>query len=271
MLAVLQRVAQARVIVAGETVGEIGKGLLILLGVAVLDGAEEADLYALAIDALCHIQQRFTPASAVLPPYDEARLLTEASLLVDWFLPAVTGTATETVLREDYLACWRAVLLHASGAAPTLVLRDYHVDNLMMLDRPGLAGVGLLDFQDAVRGPIAYDLVSLVNDARRDVPPALAARLIVRYGTAFPALDRARFDAACAILSAQRNLKIIGIFTRLAARDGKPGYLMHIPRVWRLLESDLRHPALAELRAWLEARVPAARRGVPQIEPVASA
>jgi len=150
------------------------------------------------------------------------------------------------------------------------VLRDYHVDNLMMLDRPGLAGVGLLDFQDAVRGPTAYDLVSLVNDARRDVPRALAERLVVRYRAAFPALDRARFDAACAILSAQRNLKIIGIFTRLAARDGKPGYLMHIPRVWRLLENDLRHPVLAGFRAWLDASVPASRRGVPHIEPVAS-
>ncbi len=221
-------------------------------------------LYALAIDALCHIQQRFKPAASGLPPYDEARLLTEASLLVDWFLPAATGNATEAALRESYLACWRKVLPIATGAAPTLVLRDYHVDNLLLLpERKGVAACGLLDFQDAVLGAGSYDLVSLLEDARRDVDPALAAAMLERYVAAFPKLDRDNFMASYAVLGAQRNCKIVGIFTRLLVRDGKPSYLKHIPRVWRLIEQDIRHPALAPVADWLAQHIPPELRGIP--------
>ncbi|MYF07949.1 MAG: phosphotransferase, partial [Rhodospirillaceae bacterium] len=151
------------------------------------------------------------------------------------------------------------------AAPPTLVLRDYHVDNLMELPgRAGVAACGLLDFQDALIGSPAYDLVSLVADARRDIRPALRDAMVERYLAAFPALDRADFLAAAAMLSAQRNCKIIGIFTRLMARDGKQAYLQHIPRVWRLLEADLAHPALAPVRAWLDKAVPPALRTAPQ-------
>jgi aminoglycoside/choline kinase family phosphotransferase len=234
------------------------------------DGADETALYALAIDALCHIQQRFTPAAGVLPPYDEARLLTEASLLVDWFLPAATGAAVAAELREEYLACWRRVLPHASGAAPTLVLRDYHVDNLLLLpERAGIAACGLLDFQDAVLGPGSYDLVSLLEDARRDVAPDLAAAMLERYLAAFPGIDRAAFMASYAVLGAQRNCKIVGIFTRLCVRDGKPIYLKHIPRVWRLIEQDLRHPALAPVARWLAHHIPPELRCIPPREDAA--
>src|SRR5439155_20119268 len=128
----------------------------------------------------------------------------------------------------------------------TLVLRDYHVDNLMLLpDRCGVQGCGLLDFQDAVCGPPSYDLVSLLEDARRGVPAALRRAMTKRYLAAFPEIDRPAFHCSAAILAAQRNCKILGIFTRLWRRDGKPGYLVHLPRVWRLLEQDLAHPALA--------------------------
>ena len=153
-----------------------------------------------------------------------------------------------------------------ADAAPTLVLRDYHVDNLMRLPgRDGVAACGLLDFQDAVIGSPAYDLVSLLEDARRDVTPSVVHAMRQRYAAAFPGLDRARFDAAYAVLGAQRNAKIVGIFTRLMARDRKPAYLVHIPRVWRLLESDLAHPGLADLRAWFERCVPRGRRVVPEV------
>jgi aminoglycoside/choline kinase family phosphotransferase len=232
---------------------------------ALREGVAEATLYEGAIDLLIDLHRRTLAGRLdALPAYDDARLTTELAIFIDWW--ARVQLAPDAGFAAEYRALWASLLEPARALPETLVLRDYHADNLMMLERPGVRGVGLLDFQDAVRGSIAYDLVSLVNDARRDVPRDLAARLIARYAAAFPGLDRARFDATCAILSAQRNLKIIGIFTRLAARDGKPGYLRHIPRVWRLLEDDLRHPALAALRTWLDARVPAALRGAPRID-----
>jgi aminoglycoside/choline kinase family phosphotransferase len=226
--------------------------------------ADETALYALAVDVLVYLHRRFDAAAARLPPYDEARLLFEASLLVDWFLPAVTGGAAAETVRKAYLAAWRAVLPLASGAAPTLVLRDYHIDNLLLLDgRGGVAACGLLDFQDAVIGPASYDLVSLLEDARRDVPANLVAAMLERYLAGFPGIDRAAYLTSYAVLGAQRNAKIIGIFTRLWRRDGKPGYLQHIPRVWRLLVQDLAHPALAPVKAWLDRHVPPELRRAP--------
>lgn len=228
-------------------------------------GAAEEPLYALAVDVLVALNRRFAATMApALPPYDEARLLAEAALLVDWYLPAVTGMSTDPGLRADYLDLWRGLLPLARGVPETLVLRDYHVDNLMRLDgRAGIEACGLLDFQDAVLGPASYDLVSLLEDARRDVPADLARAMMVRFVAAFPYIDRAAFARSCALLAAQRNCKIVGIFTRLWARDGKPGYLAHIPRVWRLLKSDLRHPALASLARWLDRHVPPAQRRRP--------
>jgi aminoglycoside/choline kinase family phosphotransferase len=234
-------------------------------------GADETALYALAIDALVALHRRFDPASAPpIPLYDETRLLNEAALLVDWYLPALTGHPTDPARREEYLEIWRRVLPQAAGAPTTLVLRDYHVDNLMRLPgREGMSACGLLDFQDAVIGAASYDLVSLLEDARRDVPAALAAEMLDRYFAAFPSLDRDTFMASYAVLGAQRNCKIIGIFTRLCVRDGKPHYLQHISRVWRLLEGDVRHPALAEVREWLERTVPPALRRAPPVRPAA--
>jgi N-acetylmuramate 1-kinase len=231
-------------------------------------GAAEEPLYALAVDVLIAVNRRFVAGRApFLPPYDEARLLIEAALLVDWYLPAVTGRPTDAALRDDYLALWRDLLPRAAGVPATLVLRDFHVDNLMQLPgRAGIAACGLLDFQDAVVGPMSYDLVSLLEDARRDVPAALAAAMRERFLAALPALDRAAFDESYAILGAQRSCKIIGIFTRLCRRDGKPGYLAHIPRVWRWLEQDLRHPALAPLAHWLDRHLPAEQRRTPRAE-----
>jgi len=228
-------------------------------------GAAEEPLYALAVDVLIAINRRFAgAAAAVLPPYDEVLLLAEAALLVDWYLPALIGAPVDPALRRDYLDLWRELLPAACAVPQTLVLRDYHVDNLMRLDdRQGLEVCGLLDFQDAVLGPMSYDLVSLLEDARRDVPAPLAAAMRERFLAGFPALDHAAFDRSYALLGAQRNCKIIGIFTRLHRRDGKPGYLRHIPRVWRWLEQDLRHPALAPLGRWLDRHIPAAARRAP--------
>jgi len=229
------------------------------------DGGDEAGLYRLAVDVLIALHQRFEPAlGAGVPPYDEPRLLAEAALLVDWYLPAVAGTPTSPDLREDYLAMWRALLPLAGAIPATLVLRDYHVDNLMLLEgRTGLAACGLLDFQDAVIGSPAYDMVSLLEDARRDVSPDLASALSQHYLSAFASVDRAAFTTAAAVLAAQRNCKILGIFTRLCVRDRKPQYLVHTPRLWRLVERDVSHPALAPVRRWLDRHIPAELRRIP--------
>jgi N-acetylmuramate 1-kinase len=227
-------------------------------------GADESELYTLAVDTLIALQRAIdTPPS--LPPYDEDALLREAAVFVDWYVPAVLSGPLPRAARGEYDDLWRAVLPLAAVDAPTLVLRDYHVDNLMLLPgRTGVQGCGLLDFQDALCGPASYDLVSLLKDARRDVPPALREAMTERYLAAFPALDRATFRRSAAILAAQRNTKILGIFARLWRRDGKPQYLGHIPRVWRLLEADLREPLLRPLARWFDRYLPVAARRTPE-------
>jgi hypothetical protein len=228
-------------------------------------GSDERALYGLAIDTLIALQ-RTAGARGLpdLPEYDEERLLAEALLLVDWYVPAVIGHRLPPEDRESYVATWRRLLAQTGGSGPTLVLRDFHVDNLMLLrERPGVRRCGLLDFQDAVCGPASYDLISLLEDARRDVSPELRDAMTARYLDAFPATDRAQFRRSAAVLAAQRNCKIIGIFTRLARRDGKPQYLGHVPRVWRLLVEDLRDPALAPLAAWIDRHLPPRLRRAP--------
>ena len=238
-------------------------------------GEAEEPLYALAVDVLIALRRRFDAkeakaAARLLPPYDDKRLLDETALLVDWYWPSVVGGAVDPALRAEYLALWEGVLPAARRIPATLVLRDYHVDNLMHVrNRGGFLECGLLDFQDAVIGPLSYDLVSLLEDARRDVPIDLADRMRQRYLTAFPEIDRAAFDASYAILGAQRGAKIVGIFTRLCVRDGKPQYLEHIPRVWRLLQHDLAHPALAPVAAWFARHIPETERRIPPCRPAA--
>jgi len=134
---------------------------------------------------------------------------------------------------------------------------------MLLADRRGIRSCGLLDFQDAVCGPPSYDLVSLLEDARRDVPVELRRSLTEGYIAAFPRRDRPALLRSAAILAAQRNCKILGIFTRLWKRDGKPGYLVHIPRIWRLLEEELSHPALAPIKQWLDCHLPREARHVP--------
>lgn len=225
-------------------------------------GHDEAALYALATDVLADLNSRADAIPPGVPAYDNDRLLTEALLLTDWYLPAL-GRQPDPVARAEYQKLWLELFPIARAMPDTLVLRDFHVDNLMLLDRPGLAACGLLDFQDAVVGPLTYDLMSLLEDARRDIDPALIAAMKDRYLAARPGLDRDAFDASWAVMAAQRHAKVIGIFTRLWKRDGKANYLVHIPRVWRLLEQACAHPALAGMRTWLDTHIPATERKAP--------
>ena len=214
---------------------------------------EELAVYGRAIELLADLHKR--PA-ADLPPYDRAVYQREVGLVTEWYCPAI-GLAVD---EDAYVRAWDDVLpiVEQSASPIVTVLRDYHAENIMLIDRPEAWGLGLLDFQDALAGHPAYDLVSLLQDARRDVPPAVEAAMIAHYkAIASPPAD---FDAAYAVLGAQRNAKIIGIFTRLWKRDGKPRYLSYLPRMWDLLERDLAHPALAPVAQWFAANIPTDKR-----------
>ena len=238
-----------------------------------LEAGEGADgLYALATDVLVALHKRFRPedaASLSLPVYDAALFVEQVMLFADVYVPVATGRPLADADRAELEAAWAGVIADACSGPASLLLRDYHVDNLMRLDRPGVAAAGLLDFQNAGLGPVAYDLVSLLEDARRDVPSELAARMVERYVSAFPDLDRAAFRRSCAVLGAVRHARIVAIFTRLALRERKRAYLVHLPRVWRLLEGQLAKPDLAPVAAWFDRHLPPGLRAdfvIPETE-----
>jgi hypothetical protein len=216
------------------------------------DPGRETAVYESAVDILAALH-RF-PAGDV-PPYTEPELLREARLFPDWYLPAMGVAET-----PGYDAVWAPLWDAVRAEPPVLTLRDYHADNLMIIDRPGLRGLGLLDYQDALAGHPAYDLASLLQDIRRIVSPALEAAMIARYLSARPEVEPAAFRTAYAILAAQRNIKILGVFTRLYVRDGKASYPAFHPRLWEMVTQNLAHPALAPVADWFAAHVPAAAR-----------
>jgi N-acetylmuramate 1-kinase len=223
--------------------------------------------YEVAVDLLVALHRRRLPETLPvapqrdyrLPRYDMAAFLIEAELLLDWYLPSADAAPTQRA-REAFTALWREALDPAVNTPPTWVLRDYHSPNLLWLpEREDVARIGILDFQDALIGPAAYDVASLLQDARVDVSEELELALLSRYARA--RLADARFDPPAfaqlyATLAAQRATKILGIFARLNRRDGKPQYLRHIPRLLRYLQRSLAHPALARLRAWYTVNVP---------------
>ena len=225
-------------------------------------GADEHRLYDLAMDALIALQTHPQGCAIDLPRQDFAMLVDEgAALFADWYLPAALGRPTPALLRAEFLSLWQRVVAPALALPPVLALRDFHIDNLLVLpDRDGAARCGLLDFQDAAIGSPAYDLVSLLEDARRDVSPGVVAAMRARHRRAVPALATPEFEFACATLGAARHARIVGLWVRLWRRDGKPDYLRHLPRTWRLLEAALAHPGLAELRRWFDAHAPARLR-----------
>lgn len=213
----------------------------------------ETRLYSAAIDVLVALHQH--PAPAELPPYDMAVYTRETGLLTEWYLPHAATDISPNAATElrDLTTKTCAQLDQTKNVS---VLRDYHAQNLIWLpDRVGVKNVGLLDYQDALAGHPAYDLASLLEDARRDTSKELQTKMLAEYLQKSGA-DAATFLRDYAILAAQRNLKIIGIFARLCIRDGKSNYLNLIPRVWGHLQNDLQHPALSDLRAWVDETVP---------------
>ncbi len=226
-------------------------------------------LYAAAVDVLVALHTRELPSKLPvsprieheIPPYDHDAFLVELELMPDWYLPYRGVTSFTPQMREYFTSLWRAALSEVIAAPKTWVLRDFHSPNLLWLPaREGLAQVGLLDFQDAVMGPAAYDVAALLMDARVDIPHELEITLLSRYAVgrsaADPDFDPDEFARHYVTLGAQRATKILGIFARLAKRDGKPQYLAHMPRVWNYLVHALAHPSLAQLNAWYRTNVP---------------
>ena len=232
-------------------------------------GGDEGELYRCAVDALVTLHGRSKPEDgAGIATFDQARMLDQVALLVEWYRPAVLGLTTPPDLAAAWRDAWRQVLTAMPDCGRTLVLFDYHVDNLMWLPgRQGAARCGLLDFQDAVIGPPPFDLMSLLQDVRREVPAAIVTAMRAHYDAAFAGATGAAFETVYRVMGAQRNCRILGTFARLNYRDGKPGYLAYIPRVWRLIEENLACPALAPVAAWLDRhmneRVIPSRPGLP--------
>jgi len=218
------------------------------------DKSSETLLYEAAVDALLTLHGQKPPKN--LMAYNNTAYLQEAQLLTDWYLPAVTGLPTPA----DKMVEFDALILEAcnliKNEIPVTVLRDYHSENLIWLpERSGVARVGMLDYQDALVGHPAYDLVSLLEDARRDVSPSLQRAMLERY-MAVSNKNITAFETTYNILGAQRNIKIIGIFARLCLRDKKEDYLKLMPRVWAYLQRDLSDPALNGLQDWVAQNVP---------------
>ena len=230
------------------------------------DGADETPLYLAAIEALAVLHEAGTPPQTLHGPggdwplltYDETALQGGADLFVEWLPKLDDRVSFDDAAIADWRAAWAPIVASGAAGASVMAHRDYHAENLIWLPRRnGAARVGMIDFQDAVRAHPSWDLHSLLQDARRDVSPALEAEALDRYFALRPGVDRAAFMADYAGLAALNQGRIIGIFARLIARDGKPRYRQFLPRMWRHLNANLEQPALAPVARWFDRHVPA--------------
>jgi len=264
----------------GVVAADLGKGLLLvedlgdrLFGPEIAAGTSQARLWRTAVDALVHLRRVPVPkgfplpdgTSYRLPRRDRAAFEIEIELLLDWLWPELKGVPAPEAVRAEFQAVWQPILDRLLALPGGWFLRDYHSPNLIWLpERNGVARVGILDFQDALNEHFAFDLVSLLQDARVDVPEELERELFDHYcaqvAAQEPDFDRASFDSAYADFGAQRNTRLLGLWARLLRRDGKPHYLQHMPRTWGYLARSLRHVTLAPLAAWYERHFPVSAR-----------
>ena len=232
-------------------------------------GASQPQLWRTAVDALILLRALPLPSRLplpdgtyyTLPRRDRAAFEIELELLLDWYWPAFKGGPASPAVRGEFMDLWSPVIDRLLALPGGWFLRDYHSPNLMWLpEREGVARVGILDFQDALNEHPAFDLLSLLQDARTSVPPRLERALFEHYCVAAaarePAFDRRAFAAAYADFGAQRNTRLLGLWLRLRQRDGKPQYVQNIPRTWGYLQRNLRAPALADLAAWYDRHFP---------------
>jgi len=229
--------------------------------------ADEETLYRLAVDVLITLYKK-VDSHAKVPAFSADNLFKQVNLLMEWYVPAIfKDEKISREMEDSWKSIWMEHLQPLEAERKTMVLWDYHIDNLMWLpDRQGVQRCGLLDFQDAVIGPYPYDLVSLLEDARRDVPRDLQEKMIQYFMEHLAAEDQSTFLARYNLLGAQRSTRILGTFTRLAKRDGKKHYLTFMPRVWKWLEQDLHHPSLENLRYGYQTYLPPQRRETPHVD-----
>ncbi len=240
---------------------DFGDDLLAVL----LSPATEGALFDAAVDTLAAMQR--PPAPNDLPAWDAGPMAaTATATLLDWWWPAAFGAPAPDAARRDFAGALADMLRPLAAAAPVFVHRDFFAGNLIWLpDREGVRRIGMLDFQSAARGHPAYDLASLIQDCRRDIPPAIAERATARFLAARPELEPTAFRAGLAICAAQRHLRVAGQWVRLARRDGRMHYLAYGPQTWRLLADALRHPAAAPLARAFDRWIPPERRGPPAL------
>jgi hypothetical protein len=250
---------------------DINNGFLIvedfgdtLYSVGIKNGADEIALYKKALDVLVALNKisvdpvlSYGEGTYKVQNYDVNRYLSEIKIFSDWYFPKITKRPMPLLAKDELNTIFKGLLLPVINQSSSLVLRDYHADNLMILqERKSINSVGLLDFQDAVIGNHAYDVVSLLQDARRDISDDFEKKMLDYYLSEMNITDTHFFMRDYYILGVQRNIKIIGIFMRLWLRDGKAQYLSHIERVWRYLEKDLQQPILNPLNDWFERWLP---------------
>lgn len=246
---------------------DIDQGILLLQdlgrdGVLAADGAPIEERYLESVAFLAALHQASQPgplpvgdgSTYEVPPFDRQAMKIEVSLLLEWYLPYKRGRPLSDGEKQEYYAIWDALIDSLADCENGLLLRDFHSPNILWQQQnAGIRHVGLIDFQDAMIGPTAYDLASIVQDARVTIEPGLQAGLLSHYLESrrhTPSFDEAAFLKAFSIMSAQRNCKLAGIWVRLMERDGKPGYMKHMPRTFRYLAAALSHPELAPLRDW---------------------
>jgi len=242
------------------------------------ENGPNASRYAEATSLLADLHARALPSELpvghetyTLPVYDIEAMSIEVELALDWYAPVIARGNPSSGARMQFLALWREILAPVLGPRTTWTLRDFHSPNLHWLaERDGLKRLGLIDFQDAVLGPPAYDLASLLQDARCEVSGDLELRLLAHYtrrrALSDPSFDPSAFTSAYAVMGAQRATKILGLFTRLDRRDGKPQYLRLLPRIERTLAKNLAHPVLEPLRQWFATHLPRALGSAPAEE-----
>ncbi len=223
-------------------------------------------LYRSAVDVLVRLNEDPAAMQVDVPLYDLQALLDEVSLLPDWYFQLVHKKPVDDDSRTQFRKIWTGVFSSMPQPATSLVLRDFHVDNLMLVDTDSGTKCGLLDFQDALIGPMAYDLASLLQDARRDISLEFEKYFIEYYLSHMPLLDRENFLLWYKTLAAQRHAKVLGIFSRLCLRDGKCDYLAHLPRVMKLFERAFSLPSFEPLKNWMNQHFPEQRHEVPTIK-----
>jgi aminoglycoside/choline kinase family phosphotransferase len=235
-----------------EDLGETSYSYMLANSDAETLQATEKKLYKKAIDLLVDLHLNAPINEIKTPSYEQKLLLKEAILLVDWYFPVLIGEKLSDSFRGEYIEAWKKIFDRLHYIEDCLVLRDYHVDNLIwMEDRSGIKRIGVLDFQDAVKGSYAYDVVSLLEDARRDVNAQISEEMLQYYMKQIQ-IDQKKFLSDYKILGVQRSCKIIGIFARKAACDNDSRYLKHLPRVWNYIKKNIDHPILEPLKIWFE-------------------